>query len=36
MKQQKTLEILRNCNKGDGIHEAILGIVRPHKLALAG
>lgn len=33
----KTWKILRDCRlEGDGVHHAMLGIVRLHELALAG
>ncbi|MGP3637234.1 transposase, partial [Streptomyces sp. 24-1644] len=35
--RMKTWKILRDCRlKGDGVHHAMLGIARPHNLALAG
>ncbi|MGX1089333.1 hypothetical protein RKD47_000014 [Streptomyces albogriseolus] len=35
--RMKTGKILRDCRlKGDGVHHAMLGITRPHNLALAG
>ncbi|MGY6025360.1 transposase [Streptomyces spinosirectus] len=35
--RMKSWKILRACRlKGDGVHHAILGIARPHNLALAG
>lgn len=35
--RMKAWKILRDCRlKGDGVHHAILGIARPHDLALTG
>lgn len=35
--RMKTWKILRDCRlKGDGVHEAVLGIARPYNLVLAG
>lgn len=33
----KSWKILRDCRlKGDGVHDAMLGVARLHNLALAG
>lgn len=33
----KTFKILRDCRlRGDGVHQAVLGVARLHNLALAG
>lgn len=35
--RMKTWKILRDCRlKGDGVHQAMLGIARMHNLALTG
>lgn len=35
--RMKTYKILRDCRvRGDGVHQAIPGVARPHHLALAG
>ncbi|GAA5707679.1 hypothetical protein SM007_28605 [Streptomyces avermitilis] len=35
--RRKTYKILRDCRlRGDGVHQAILAVARPHHLALAG